>query len=71
MIAESKIVTDGASMVDIVEVGNAVSKIREQGEHCIMPKQQYEERQFKEKGLGRFFTKASEAGAVSAIAKPD
>ena len=44
----------------MIKVSGAVSSIRNQGADCILPKEEYDQKQFKEKGLGRFFTKVND-----------
>ena len=59
-ICDSDIVKKGnPDLIKIVQVSNSVSSIKNQGADCILPKAEFDDKQFKTQGLGRFFTKVS------------
>ena len=61
-ICDSDIVKKGnPDSIKIVQVSNSVSSIKNQGADCILPKAEFDEKQFKTQGLGRFFAKVSSA----------
>ena len=51
----------------MIKVSGAVSSIRNQGADCILPKEEFDQKQFKEKGLGRFFVKVSETSPEKGV----